>query len=753
MNIKLFAVVAAGMVSGGLLSAARVVEAAGADSYPSLDPQLIGRLNSGAVASGIFSRDGRWGIRVAGAGQSSLSQAQPFQIELWDGRRVTPLAMAYQSVESANGTWIGRTTLEHSQVRFACEDKWTVRGDELRLARTVKVYGNSTGGFLSAITLPLDASLSWPQVEWFAPGMIYGGFDHLTAAAIGGRAFYRPGDFTVRIREDRLPAPLLAARFHDGHSMAVLDPAPRGGTTAADSRDVQAVPMTDERFQFGAIGAEEKAGKLAVGFWFPGTEGEVTYQGDTYPGGQRHEWRRRYHPIKNGLVDRYKIAFRFGREVSFPELNRQAWRWAWRTLQPRVTPQDIGAARRSIVDVLSGCVVERDGRAGIPNAVDSISKDLARADRKAVLGFTGKNLEAACLLLRAADIDLTQRGERLRRQGEDIIGSFLRLQVSPPAGEGFSLDDGRPVCAIGNREVFLRSFGDDIKALLRAYRHERTLGRAHPGWLRWCRQFGDWLLSQEQPDGGFPRSWQPGTGKVVSASLGASFNAIPLLTLLSQTTGEPKYLQAATRAAEFCWNHGQAGGRFVGGTIDNPDVLDKEAGTLSLEAYLALRAATGNPLWIERAKVAADFAESWIYLWNVPIPEDDHDPNLHWKHGVPTVGLQLISTGHSLVDAYMAYDVDEFAELHLLTGDVHYLDVARLLLHNTKNMLALPGRTYDLGTPGWQQEHWSLAPRRGYGLHRLWLPWVATSQLNGIFGLMDLDKNVYHRLATTGDSP
>ena len=113
----------------------------------------------------------------------------------------------------------------------------------------------------------------------------------------------------------------------------------------------------------------------------------------------------------------------------------------------------------------------------------------------------------------------------------------------------------------------------------------------------------------------------------------------------------------------------------------------------------------------------------------------------------PPSGVQLISSGHSLVDAYMAFDTDEFARLYQITGDKHYLDVARLLLHNTKNMLALPGRTFDLATPGWQQEHWSLAPRRGYGLHRGWLPWVATSQLNGIFGLMDLDGDMYHELA------
>ena len=33
----------------------------------------------------------------------------------------------------------------------------------------------------------------------------------------------------------------------------------------------------------------------------------------------------------------------------------------------------------------------------------------------------------------------------------------------------------------------LRSFGDDLKALLRAYQEEQRLGREHPEWLAWCR--------------------------------------------------------------------------------------------------------------------------------------------------------------------------------------------------------------------------------------------------------------------------
>ena len=77
---------------------------------------------------------------------------------------------------------------------------------------------------------------------------------------------------------------------------------------------------------------------------------------------------------------------------------------------------------------------EKGARSGIPNYVDAVSKDLARADRKAVMGFTGKNLEAANYLLREAALDESPRGRQLRRFGEAIVDSFLRLNMSPPVG-------------------------------------------------------------------------------------------------------------------------------------------------------------------------------------------------------------------------------------------------------------------------------------------------------------------------------
>jgi len=41
-------------------------------------------------------------------------------------------------------------------------------------------------------------------------------------------------------------------------------------------------------------------------------------------------------------------------------------------------------------------------------------------------------------------------------------------------------------------------------------------------------------------------------------------------------------------------------------------VVDKEAGAVSLDAYLALYEATGDERWLRRAVAVADYAETWI---------------------------------------------------------------------------------------------------------------------------------------------
>jgi hypothetical protein len=709
--------------------------------------QAIATLKSGAQFV-AFESGGVKGIAVHQAGSASVDQPKPAELEIYAGPgHIENKSTGYESLQASRAKARGVAHIAGPDgAQFAFDDEWSADGDVVELSRRVEVSGASTSSFLSAIRLSHLESHARSEVDYFAPGMIYGDPSHLSAGSIGGPLVYEgEGRGHVRIREDRLPAPVFGILFADRSALTVLDPAPKGDTTTADSRDTEIHTLTDERFRFGSLGADLDAGHHTQGFWFPGSEGEVTYRGNTYPGGQVHDWRRRYHPIRNGFVQQYRVQFRFSKGEDFSTYFKNAWRWAYARLKPLVTLQDISAARRSIIDVLASQVQIHDGRAGIPNFVPAVSDSERGPNHQAIMGFTGKNLEAAEFLLADAQIDSDkQRGAHAGKLGLAIFASFVRLKMNPPVGEGFNLETGEPALAIPrDRCIFLRSFGDDMKATLRTYHREKAKGVSHAEWLAWVKQFGDWLLTQQSAEGGFPRSWKPAIGEVLDASPQSSYNAIPLLVLLTEEMRDERYLRAAERAGEFVWSHGQAHGKFVGGTIDNPDVLDKEAGTLSNEAYLALYQTTHDSKWLSRARAAADFAETWIYIWNVPMPVDADDSQLHWKKGASTCGTQLIASGHSLVDDYMSFDVDEYAKLGRWTGDAHYFAVAELLLHNTKNMLALPGRTFDLKGPGWQQEHFSFAPIRGCGLHRLWLPWVATSQLNGIFGLREFDPALF----------
>lgn len=707
----------------------------------------------GKTASFVATRvHGKWGLAVTGAGMASAVQPEPVTIEFFQApNTISHQSSGYDRLETSQAGALGIAhVFGPDKTRITVEDQWNISGTEIQLSRKVAVAGTADYGFLTSITFLHPDSYPRSEVDYFAPGMIYGSTDHLSAAAIGGSDTYRAeGHGEIQVREDRLPAPMFGVHFSDGSALTVLDPAPNGATTRADSHDTVAHTMVDERYQFGALGVHLADGHHEQGYWFPGSEGEVTYAGNTYPNGQLHAWRRRYQPVRNGLTQRYRVQFRFSGGENYTAYYRNAWRWAYDTVRPPVTCQDLSLIQRSVVDVLAGQVEVAGDRAGIPNYVSSVPDGVAQANQHAIMGFTGKNLEAAEFLLADAELDQdAERAARDREFGLAIFESFVRLRMNPPIGEGFDIKTGVPELAIPrDQRVYLRSFGDDMKATVRAYRREKLHGNLHPDWLAWTRQFGDWLLTQQQIGGGFPRAWIPGTGEVADASPASSYNPVPFLVLLSQETGDSRYMEAAKRAADFVWTSGQSKGQFVGGTIDNPDVLDKEAGTLSTEAYLALFDATKDSKWLDHARVAADYAETYIYLWNVPMPADETDTLLHWKKGVPTYGVQLIATGHTLVDDYMSFDVDEYARLARWTGDQHYLAIATLLLHDTKNMTAIPGRTYDLKGPGWQQEHWSMAPVRGFGLHRGWLPWVATSQLKGIFGLREFDPELYRQLS------
>jgi hypothetical protein len=780
----------------------------------------LGNLQSGALVS--FTRDttDEWGIEVSGNTFPLLINRKPAKIEIYKSEEnVFQLAAGYHSVQKDAAALVAMAEVSDEYgASFDIEDRWSISGDVLILNRKVSVTGKEgNAGFFSAINLATEPTVKWEDINYFAPDVLYGDPTYDGETSPGGTFAYNAKCFSVR--EDYISAPLFGLSFKNGNWAAVLDLAPNGATTQAETTASAATPVIDEHIQFGALGAHEtRSGGVEFGFWLPGTTNEFAGGfGLTGTTTQTRVVRRRYNPVREGFIQNYQVGFRLSKGESFNSLVRDSWRWAWESLKPQVIPVDIEVARRVMIDHLADHVLVVGDMAGVGFLYDAVTgnpgsyrrtfmlQPAGQADiagisgqqlltgqtsqnrpvnamfgrnnltpeaaremqafartlgvdldpqanelalwPKIIMGFVAKGIESADQLLQEADRDPGPRGQRMRELGLKIINSFVRIvPLSPPAGTGFNLMTGKPDCQSAGI-VTIREPSEDLRTLIDIIRRERKLDREHPEWLAWCRQFGDWLISQQRADGSFPRSWNAGLGTPREESGTSSCIPVPLLVRLSEETCQQKYLDCAIRAANYTWDTYGSRGIFIGGATDNPNVTDKEAGMLALEGYLILYENTKDNKWLERAQVAANFAESWIWIWNVPMPVGADPSTLGWKPGVPTIGLNGITARGSGVDEYMAWSVPAYARLYKYTNDEHYLDVARILLHNTKAMLAIPGRTYDLLGPGWQQENWSMGRNRGNGSHRSWLPWVSVNHLHGITGLEEFDRELYQQLS------
>ena len=753
----------------------------------------LGSLQNGTRVSFISSKTGEWGIEISKGSELSMTQIKPASVEIFKSEEnISQISTGYVSVKKENKSIIAHAVVNGGKAGFEFEDKWSIAGNVLLLNRKVKVTSSeNNAGFYSTISLMTDPNVKWEDADYLAPGILYGE-PHTNPSALGGSLYYNAKRFSIR--EDYLSAPLFGIYFHNGNWVAELDLAPNGATTMKETTAQASTPIIDEQIQFGALGVQQdsKSG-LELSFCLPGTTKEFPnrfFGSDQGTSSNTPIVKRRYNPVRAGFEQNYKVGFRFGKSNTFREMEREAWRWAWHSLKPKVTPLDVEEMRRTLIDHLADRVLVIDDRAGIPFVIDAVSGkpgsfrpslspfrmpgaktyqnqalitwarsigidiDTTAAELdiwpKIVIGFCGKHVEVAEQLLLESDRDSSPRGQRMRKLGEMILSSLIRIvPVSPPSGEGFDIRTGKVGAVHSGTGFTIRSWAEDMRTMIDLIRHELVHGRQHPEWFKWAKSYTDWLLTQQRQDGSFPMTWQDSIGSVKESTTGVtSYAAVPLLVRMSEETGDKKYLNSAIQAADYIWTNFGSKCVFLGAT-GTPTVADKESGMLSTEAFLALYENTKDKKWLEYAKTAGDYTESWIWIWNVPMPIGAKYEDLGWKPGVPTIGVNGIgSDGMGGVDQYLAWAVPTYAKLYKYTKDKHYYDVARILLYGTKAMLALPGRTYDLKGPGWQQEHWHMGPIRGIGAHRTWLPWISVNHLHGITGLEEFDPALFKKLSS-----
>lgn len=575
---------------------------------------------------------------------------------------------------------------------------------------------------------------------YFVPGVWYRtNFETKMAGALAKD----PADHHFLFREDRLPLPLVALRDNAGGQTVSLVHAGAEPSTFTGDRGKERV--TDARLQFGSIGVTQLEGTSLM-FLFPGSEGEKSHVFRRAPEG----WAHRSHPVKGGTPHHYKLVIRFSKTASYPEAVESAWKHAFGLYQPKIRPVDVRAAFKGLVDTLDHYSASQGYDApGFPFSVYLPSGKVRVYNYQ--MGFVGRQLPNAYILIHQG---LLEKRADLRRKGEEIV-DFWAANCLLPSGLPRTWYD--PSTEKGGKGSWRKSDNprggtamrvatSGMEGMLNAWEVMKRAGTDKPAWLETCRKFGDWLVSNQNEDGSYflAYSHQLSDGKhpPTESSKSTTINPIRFLVLLHQATGEGRYREAALRAGKFSLTRIHEPYHYVGSVIDNPNVIDRESGQEAMYAFLALHDLTGEKPWLEAAVQAARYAETWMYAYEIPAESDSGPTDFPKERSI--VGQTLIATGQSSADLGFAFSSFDYYRLYLFTGDAHFLTIARLLMHNTKQSLNWDGKLYPDLQKGLQLEAFSVTVPRRKGVMEC-LSWNYTAHLDPLvrfqdaFGAMDIE--------------
>lgn len=673
----------------------------------------------------------------------TYSAGKPVSLEV-NGERIDG---CYSNVSLENGTLTcqGLIASKHG-TQFLVTDRFAAGKPgsfELRRFITIQRENPADRFFNSLFGIEVAEKHAIGENEYFVPGVWYRtNFQSRMAGALAAH----PDDPYFLFREDRLPLPLVTGRdISDGVTVSLIhadsDPTTFVGEAGTDR-------IVDERMQFGSLGVRQIGG-TSLAFMFPGSEGGRNHVDRR----NSNVWALRSHPVKSGVRHHYRLLIGFSKTDAYPDAVESTWKQAFERYHPKLRPVNIASAFSGLIDTLDHYCVRTGQRSydapGFPFSVYLPSGKVRAYNYQ--MGFIGRQLPNAWILIHQGLAE--KRGELLAK-GAEIV-DFWAANCLTPAGlprtwydpaEGGRIHGSWRSGDNPRGGTSMRVATTGMEGMLAAWHLMERNETGKPAWLTACRKFGDWLVENQNGDGSFYLAYGHqlvnGKHQPTESSKSTTTNPIRFLVMLYQTTGDARYRDAALRAGNYCLIHIHEAYHYAGSVIDNPNVIDRESGQEAMYAFLALHDLTWEKQWLDAAVQAAHYTETWMYSYEVP-PEIGRESN-DFPGNRSIVGQTLIATGQSSADLGLAFSSFDYYRLYLFTGDRHFLDVARLLVHNTKQSLNWDGSLYPGKEKGLQLEAFSVTIPRRRGVMEC-LSWNYTAHLDPLirfqdaFGSMDIE--------------
>ncbi len=660
---------------------------------------------------------------------------------------------AYEDISETEGRVIARGTLKSptgSELAFI--DTYEAIDSCFKVSRNVKVLKNVDDmGFASKIAFVMAASDNVRDYNCFAPANWYRQNEftapHVMGYDLDCEYFWR--------NEVNYTLPLFATQNKVSGEMVMLSRW-AADVTMRDHNFERSEHIVDRKFTIGSIGISKPESKtlnylyygfplrkeiatvrdgLTIDYVYPGTDGQlprrrgynVDYDMDT------KTMTRTFHPMEEGFAHDYAIAVNFGQYDGFYPMMRDAWRTVYARLKNPVYKVDNELQYRNCMKSLTKLTRRYGDAWGLPFSCQLPQMDVSSVSFQ--FGFVGQQPGIGYQLIRYGDME---NEPEAYNKGINIIDFWVRTAMT---------DIGAPnVCYNPTIEGFepmpfwTRMIADGIENILDAYVYMKKKGEDRPQWLEFCRKAADWLIRVQNEDGSYYRAYNTSDGSMRMNSKANTISVVRFLIQFYLVTGDEKCKHAALRGGEWSYNNTYKNMEYRGSTCDNADIIDNESGIYAMFGFLALYDLTEEEKWLKALIGAADYTETWTYVWSFPVrvPWPNHPFNKN-----PISGQSPVTIGGGGGDMYMAACAYIYYRLYIITGDVHYMDYAEFIHNNTRHANDVDG-SFGYALPGISHEGGRFSDQT-FLSHYHWLPWVTyveidpTSRLYDTFGAYDIE--------------
>lgn len=370
-------------------------------------------------------------------------------------------------------------------------------------------------------------------------------------------------------------------------------------------------------------------------------------------------------------------------------------------------------------------------------------------------GFVGQQIPAAYHMMLYG---LKHNDEESLQNGLNIINFWVNsAKMMTSSGVPLIWYNGENNTWAGY-PTFTRMAVDAMEGLLDAYRLSQAYDIETNGWLEAVSACADFFVRAQNSDGSWYRCynyqgtyyrgdegdipWNPGS---IAQSTSKNNTTMPVRFLgkMYEMTNKQTYIDAIVDAGEFIYTSLYPQNAYYGGTADNPDAMDKEAGVFAMYAYDTLLTLTGEEKWLECLKQATIFTMSSVLTVSFKIMPNA--TNLKAANGMKygyTDGLSYIVCNGGGLDNYAAYIYYQLFRLYIHTNEEVYLNMAEFIQQNTKSAMNWDGTL--------EYAYKSLVPEAstiytfGFGsatddegIQGVWLPWASVANAEPIAKMYD----------------